>query len=136
MGQSAIQAVQNVNISFGVPKSQIEITPMIGRNEVTSLVLFSLFPPLFLFLPFFFSLSFLFPSFPPSLPPPPHSHMFFHRSPLWLMWTLSPTGPNLTASLVIIFGPLIATPLVLNLRCPPLVVRFRALAIWRISRDI
>ena len=33
MGQSAIQAVTNVEHTYGIPASQIEITPMIGQND-------------------------------------------------------------------------------------------------------
>jgi hypothetical protein len=41
MGQSAVQAVKNLQHTYGVPTSHIEITPMIGQNdaagEVTTL---------------------------------------------------------------------------------------------------
>ena len=66
MGQSAVQAAQNVNILHKVPRSQIEITPMIGRNDLTHLV--PLFPTFPLFLPL-------------SLPLPPLSSLFL---PLFL----------------------------------------------------
>jgi hypothetical protein len=36
MGQSAIQAVQNLEHTYGIPASQIEVTPMIGMNDVSS----------------------------------------------------------------------------------------------------
>lgn len=36
MGQSAIQAVQNLQHTYGIPLSKIEITPMIGVNDVSS----------------------------------------------------------------------------------------------------
>ncbi len=36
MGQSAIQAVKNLQFTYGIPSSQIEITPMIGQNDATS----------------------------------------------------------------------------------------------------
>jgi chitinase len=36
MGQSAIQAARNLNIRFGVPMSRIELTPMIGVNDVVA----------------------------------------------------------------------------------------------------
>ena len=36
MGQSAIQAAMNLRDHWGVPYSQIEVTPMIGGNDVTS----------------------------------------------------------------------------------------------------
>lgn len=36
MGQSAIQAVTNLQHTYGVPASHIELTPMIGLNDVTS----------------------------------------------------------------------------------------------------
>ncbi|HTE49943.1 MAG TPA: carbohydrate-binding protein [Kofleriaceae bacterium] len=36
MGQSAIQAARNLNASHGVPFSRIELTPMIGGNDVQS----------------------------------------------------------------------------------------------------
>lgn len=36
MGQSAIQAVQNLQHTYGIPLSKIEITPMIGLNDVAS----------------------------------------------------------------------------------------------------
>jgi hypothetical protein len=35
MGQSAIQAVYNLHDKWGVPYSGIELTPMIGRNDVS-----------------------------------------------------------------------------------------------------
>ena len=41
MGRTAIQAAQNLNQRFGVPYSRIELTPMIGVNDVTD-ELFSL----------------------------------------------------------------------------------------------
>jgi hypothetical protein len=41
MGQTAIQAARNLNAKFGVPYSRIELTPMIGVNDVTD-ELFSL----------------------------------------------------------------------------------------------
>ena len=34
MGRSAIQAAENLNALHGVPFSQIELTPMIGVNDV------------------------------------------------------------------------------------------------------
>ncbi|SMF94929.1 hypothetical protein SAMN02949497_2268 [Methylomagnum ishizawai] len=34
MGRTAIQAAQNLNAKFGIPYAQIELTPMIGRNDV------------------------------------------------------------------------------------------------------
>jgi chitinase len=36
MGQSAIQAVRNLRARFGVPTSRIELTPMIGVNDVVA----------------------------------------------------------------------------------------------------
>lgn len=36
MGQSAIQAVTNLEHTYGVPASHIELTPMIGTNDVSS----------------------------------------------------------------------------------------------------
>ncbi|HET7301104.1 MAG TPA: carbohydrate-binding protein [Oleiagrimonas sp.] len=36
MGQSAIQAAENLEHSFGIPASRIELTPMIGVNDVSS----------------------------------------------------------------------------------------------------
>lgn len=36
MGASAIQAANNLMFSFGVPASKIELTPMIGMNDVVS----------------------------------------------------------------------------------------------------
>lgn len=36
MGKSAIQAAHNVHQKYGVPYSQIELTPMIGVNDVVS----------------------------------------------------------------------------------------------------
>jgi hypothetical protein len=36
MGQSAIQAARNLNARFGVPMSHIELTPMIGVNDVVA----------------------------------------------------------------------------------------------------
>jgi hypothetical protein len=36
MGQSAIQAVTNLQHTYGIPLSKIEITPMIGVNDVSS----------------------------------------------------------------------------------------------------
>jgi chitinase len=36
MGQSAIQAAQNLEHTYGIPASQIELTPMIGVNDVSS----------------------------------------------------------------------------------------------------
>jgi chitinase len=36
MGQSAIQAAKNLKVSYQVPYNQIEITPMIGINDVSS----------------------------------------------------------------------------------------------------
>src|SRR5882762_11018196 len=36
MGQSAIQAVQNLQFTYGIPASQIELTPMIGQNDSTT----------------------------------------------------------------------------------------------------
>jgi len=36
MGQSAIQAVKNLQHTYGIPFSKIELTPMIGLNDVAS----------------------------------------------------------------------------------------------------
>jgi hypothetical protein len=36
MGQSAIQAALNLEHTYGIPASRIELTPMIGRNDVAS----------------------------------------------------------------------------------------------------
>ena len=36
MGQSAIQAVVNLEHTYGIPASKIELTPMIGMNDVSS----------------------------------------------------------------------------------------------------
>ena len=36
MGQSAIQAAYNLRDKFGVPLSHVELTPMIGGNDVAS----------------------------------------------------------------------------------------------------
>jgi hypothetical protein len=36
MGQSAVQAAYNLHDKFGVPYGNIEITPMIGGNDVQS----------------------------------------------------------------------------------------------------
>jgi hypothetical protein len=36
MGQSAIQAARNLNTKHGIPFGNIEITPMIGGNDVQS----------------------------------------------------------------------------------------------------
>ncbi|KAJ3220822.1 hypothetical protein HK099_003999 [Clydaea vesicula] len=36
MGKSAIQAAKNLNKNYGIPFSQIELTPMIGGNDVIS----------------------------------------------------------------------------------------------------
>ena len=36
MGQSAIQAVTNLEHTYGIPASKIELTPMIGVNDVSS----------------------------------------------------------------------------------------------------
>jgi len=36
MGQSAIQAAVNLQHTYGIPASQIELTPMIGMNDVSS----------------------------------------------------------------------------------------------------
>jgi chitinase len=33
MGQSAIQAVENLEHTYGIPASHIELTPMIGQND-------------------------------------------------------------------------------------------------------
>ncbi len=33
MGQSAIQAVKNLEHTYGIPASHIELTPMIGQND-------------------------------------------------------------------------------------------------------
>lgn len=35
MGQTAIQAAKNLKARFGIPYNRIELTPMIGRNDVT-----------------------------------------------------------------------------------------------------
>ncbi|HEU0276639.1 MAG TPA: carbohydrate-binding protein, partial [Rhodanobacteraceae bacterium] len=35
MGQSAIQAVENLEHTYGIPASNIELTPMIGMNDST-----------------------------------------------------------------------------------------------------
>ena len=35
MGQTAIQAAKNLKTRFGIPYSRMELTPMIGRNDVT-----------------------------------------------------------------------------------------------------
>jgi hypothetical protein len=35
MGASAVQAVKNLQHTYGIPASQIEITPMIARNDVS-----------------------------------------------------------------------------------------------------
>lgn len=39
MGRSAVQAVTNLQHTYGIPASRIELTPMIGMNDVTSEVL-------------------------------------------------------------------------------------------------
>jgi len=36
MGQSAIQAVTKLQHSYGIPAARIELTPMIGVNDVSS----------------------------------------------------------------------------------------------------
>jgi len=36
MGRSAIQAARNVHVRYGLPMSRIELTPMIGVNDVVS----------------------------------------------------------------------------------------------------
>jgi len=36
MGRSAIQAARNLNFRFGVPMNRIELTPMIGVNDVVA----------------------------------------------------------------------------------------------------
>src|SRR6201995_271844 len=36
MGQSSIQAVQNLEHTYGIPASKIAVTPMIGLNDNTS----------------------------------------------------------------------------------------------------
>jgi chitinase len=36
MGQSAIQAARNLNAHFGIPMSRIELTPMLGVNDVVA----------------------------------------------------------------------------------------------------
>jgi chitinase len=36
MGQSAIQAVQNLEHTYGIPANRIEVTPMIGQNDAAS----------------------------------------------------------------------------------------------------
>lgn len=36
MGQSAVQSAENLMYSFGIPASRIELTPMIGVNDVAS----------------------------------------------------------------------------------------------------
>jgi chitinase len=36
MGMSAIQAAKNLNAAYGTPFTQIELTPMIGMNDVTN----------------------------------------------------------------------------------------------------
>src|ERR1700678_1350141 len=36
MAQSAIQAVKNLEHSYGIPASKIAVTPMIGLNDTTS----------------------------------------------------------------------------------------------------
>ena len=36
MGQSAIQAVKNLEHTYGIPASKIEVTPMVGLNDNTS----------------------------------------------------------------------------------------------------
>jgi hypothetical protein len=35
MGQSAIQAVQNLEHTYGIPAANIEVTPMIGQNDTS-----------------------------------------------------------------------------------------------------
>ncbi len=36
MGKSAIQAAENVHVRYGIPMNRIELTPMIGVNDVTA----------------------------------------------------------------------------------------------------
>jgi chitinase len=36
MGQSAIQAVKNLEHTYGIPASKIAVTPMIGMNDTSS----------------------------------------------------------------------------------------------------
>jgi chitinase len=36
MAQSAIQAVENLEHTYGIPASKIAVTPMIGMNDTTS----------------------------------------------------------------------------------------------------
>ncbi|MEP6998637.1 MAG: glycosyl hydrolase [Betaproteobacteria bacterium] len=36
MGKSAIQAAENVHVRYGIPMQRIELTPMIGVNDVTA----------------------------------------------------------------------------------------------------
>ena len=36
MGKSAIQAAENVHVKYGIPMNRIELTPMIGVNDVTA----------------------------------------------------------------------------------------------------
>jgi len=36
MGRSAIQAARNMHVLYGLPMSRIELTPMIGVNDVVS----------------------------------------------------------------------------------------------------
>jgi hypothetical protein len=36
MAQSAIQAVKNLEHTYGIPASEIAVTPMIGMNDATS----------------------------------------------------------------------------------------------------
>jgi chitinase len=36
MGRSAIHAARNVHVRYGLPMSRIELTPMIGVNDVVS----------------------------------------------------------------------------------------------------
>jgi hypothetical protein len=36
MGQSAIQAAENLEHTYGIPATQIELTPMVGMNDVSS----------------------------------------------------------------------------------------------------
>jgi hypothetical protein len=36
MGQSAIQAVENLQHTYGIPASHIELTPMIGQNDTST----------------------------------------------------------------------------------------------------
>ena len=73
MGASAIQAAMNVNISFGFPRNQIEITPMLGRNDVNDEVFFSSLLPLLPSSPLFSSLLLSSLIFPSHQPPPPFS---------------------------------------------------------------